>query len=222
MVSDATVERVLRSVAPAVSVDREQVAALLDNPPRPDQILAMLSDASPLAARAAVVYLGVCGTMQDVPVLALCLRHRDEGVARLAEHCLWSLWLQAGSEEGNQSLAEAVAALRDDRVVYAVSALERLTRAEPEFAEAWFQLGVARALLDQPEPAARAYRRALQHNPYHFAAAAALGHAEVELGKLPAALQNYQRAVQIHPRLEGVQELIDELAPRVRPRSDAG
>ncbi len=222
MLPNATVERVLRSVAPAISVDRELVAGLLASPPTPERILMMLSEASPSQARAAVVYLGVCGTIEDAPVLALCLRHPDEGVARLAEHCLWGLWMRAGSEEGNCSLAEAVAAIRDNRVVYAVVLLERLTRLEPDFAEAWFQLGVARALLDQPELAASAYRRALEFNPYHFAAAASLGHAEVELGRLPDALHNYRRAVDIHPRLEGVQELIDELEARVRPRSDAG
>ena len=101
MVPHATVDRVLQSVAPSVCVDRDVLDTLLTERPGPDAIIALLSVPSVPVVRAAVVYLGVFGTFRDSPLLVLCLQHRDDGVAQLAEKCLWSL-LDAGRHAARQ------------------------------------------------------------------------------------------------------------------------
>ena len=83
--------------------------------------------------------------------------------------------------------------------------------AEPDYAEAHFQRGLAFATLDRNDEAAEAFREALRLNPYHFAAAASLGHACLELGDLPAAVRYYRQALRLHPRLDDVPVALREV-----------
>lgn len=205
---DATVERVLQAVASDVCVDRSTLAGLLRDRPPPQSVIALLCRPAVRIVRAAVVYLTLYATPREWPLLALCLKHADAGVARLAEHGLWSLWMRAGTAAGNGQLAAAVELIRNADYAAALALLDALVEREPEFAEAHFQRGVALSLLDRNAEAARAYRASLRQNPCHFAAAAALGHACIELGDLPAALHHYRRALHIHPGLDDVREAL--------------
>jgi tetratricopeptide (TPR) repeat protein len=108
-------------------------------------------------------------------------------------------------------LADAVELIRTGSIEEALRGLIRLTAREPGFAEAHFQRGLALALAGRDAEAAGCYERALQLNPYHFAAAAALGHACVEQGDLRGAMRYYRQALQIHPRLEGVPQALQDL-----------
>ena len=135
----------------------------------------------------------------------------SHSVVQLAEHCLWSIWMQSGSEEGNRHLAAAVGCMKTGDHAAAIKVLDALVAREPEFAEAHFQRGLALAAADQTAEAEDAYRQALRLNPYHFGAAAALGHACVERGHLQAALHFYRQALRIHPQLEDVPDAVHEV-----------
>lgn len=215
MMRDAAVDQVLRSVSADVCVDRQVLATLLRERPGTDAVVALLSVPADPVVRAAVVYIGLYGSVQDSPLLVLCLQHRDDGVAGLAEHCLWSLWMQAGSPVGNRQLAAGVDAIRDEDYSAAVAVLRTLSEQESTFAEAHFQLGLALCLLERTEEAARAYRETLRLNPYHFGAMAALGHANVELGNVPGALRYYRRALHVHPRMEDVRDAVQQIEDMV-------
>lgn len=217
MTPDATVDHVLESVAPDAGVDRSVLAGLLRKRPHPRAIVPLLSAAAAETVCAAVVYLGCHGSARECPLLAQCLQHEDDSVARLAEYCLWSLWMQGGTERGNRRLAEAIGCIRDGDYAAAVDLLTVLVAEEPFFAEAYFQRGLALCLAGRQEEAARTHRHALRLNPHHFGAAAALGHACVAQGNLPGALYYYRRALRIHPRLEAVPDAIRELEAVVGP-----
>jgi tetratricopeptide (TPR) repeat protein len=208
---DATVDRILQRVIPGARVQRSILDALLRDQPKPETLVALLAAADPATVRAAVLYLGLYGTVCESAVLALCLHHEDKSVVQLAEHCLWSIWMQSGSEEGNRHLAAAVGCMKTGDHVAAIKVLDGLLAREPEFAEAHFQRGLALAAADQTAEAEDAYRQALRLNPYHFGAAAALGHACVERGHLQAALHFYRQALRIHPQLEDVPDAVHEL-----------
>ena len=218
MASNATVDRILQSVAPSSSVDRTVLARLLRERPRPPDILPLFSAAEAETVRAAVVYLGLYGTMTECSVLALCLQHADDEVAHLAERCLWSLWMQAGTETGNRHLAKAIRHIERAEYAAAIRILSDLLAHEPSFAEAHFQRGVALSLDDRIDEAAQAYREALRLNPHHFGATAALGHTCVDQANLSGALYYYRRALQIHPRMEDVPDALREVETIFRAR----
>lgn len=217
MTQEATVERLLQRIEPGIRLDWAVLARLLRDAPGREELAAELANADPEAARAAVVFLGLSARAHDAGALALCLHHDDQTVVRLAEHFLWALWMRSGSPAGNARLAAAIAHLRADRTAEAVEELRELVREEPAFAEAHFQLALALHASDELGGAEEAYMAALRLNPYHFAAAAALGHVHVERGAIDAAMHYYRQALRIHPRVEGVPEALGELASLAGP-----
>lgn len=211
MTFEATVNRILARVEPGLHLDRSVLAALVRERPKPEGLVSLLAAAEPTTVRAAVLYIGLYGTPREAPLLALCLHHADAGVVHLAEHCLWSLWMQGGSEDGNRSLALAIQAINSGDYRKAMQTLDTLLACEPGFPEAHFQRGLALSSAEQPKAAVREYRLALRLNPHHFGAAAALGHAFLEQGDLRGALRFYRKALRIHPRLEDLPDAVREL-----------
>lgn len=69
----------------------------------------------------------------------------------------------------------------------------------PDFAEAWFQLGLVAQDTGRPDTAADAYRRALAAQPSMHEAALNLGISEQERGNVDAALDAYAQAFKSHP-----------------------
>jgi len=208
---DATVSRILGRAQPGLHVDRSVLDALMRERPKPEALVTLLAVTDPATVRAAVLYLGLYGTVRESAVLVLCLQHEDAGVVQLAEQCLWALWMQGGSEAGNQRLVQAVGHMQSGDHKTAIEVLNCLISQEPGFAEAHFQRGLALCSADQPDEAAKEYRLTLRLNPYHFGAAAALGHSCVEQGNLQRALHYYRQALRIHPHLEDVPDAIHEL-----------
>ncbi len=156
MTYDATINRILRRVIPGVHVDRTVLDALIREKPTPAGLVSLLAAPDPSAVRAAVLYLGMYGTMRESAVLALCLHHEDAGVVQLAEHCLWSLWMQAGSADGNRRLASGIGYLETGDSRAAVRTFDALVAAEPDFAEAHFQRGLALSMMERVEEAEQA------------------------------------------------------------------
>ena len=146
-----------------------------------------------------------------MPGLVGLLGHDDPDVVQLAEDSLWRIWMRAGSGAANAVLAEAVDLIRRDQYRQAAQVLERLTAAEPTFAEAYNQRGIALCLLNQPAEAGRVFEEALRLNRCHFSAAVSLGHTCVERGNLRGALEHYRCALELHPRLEGIPEVVKRL-----------
>ncbi len=214
MIPQASVQHVLRTIAPTVPVDQAVLGALLNDHPTFDRIAHVLNDAAPETARAAVVYLGVHGSAREASVLVMLLQHPDAGVAELAEYGLWNIWMQAGSPAGNRRLVTAVELLAQQQPKPAAATLVSLTADEPHFAEAFHQLGIAYSTLEHWEHAAQAYRQALRLNPQHFAAAAGLGTTCLEQFNRIGALYYFRRAEQIHPRMPGIADAIAALSAR--------
>ncbi len=222
VIQDATVDQVLQSVAHPESIDRSVLAVLLREQPGPDILLPLLSARHAATVRAAILYLGLYGSVRHTPLLALCLHHADAEVAALAEHCLWSVWMQSGSEQGNDMLARAIDRMRAGNHRQAIALLAMLILREPGFAEAHFQSGLALASVNRHGEAARAYQEALRLNPHHFAAAAALGHACVELDNLAGALRYYRLALRIHPHQEELRDAAGRLEAAIEPWPPTG
>lgn len=213
----ATADEVLRSVAPDMGVDRGTLARLLRCQPPVEAVLPLLSTPGTETVRAAVLYIGLHGTESECALLALCLRHRDLDVVRLAEYGLWRIWMEAGTPQANRLLAAAIYRIQKAEYTAALRVLSRLAVAEPDFAEVYFQQGIALSMLERVTEAGHAYREALRLNTYHFGAAAALGHTCVEQGNLIGALHYYRRALQIHPRLDDLPQAVQALERKLGP-----
>ncbi len=217
----ATIDQVLRAARGHFPVDEPTLSRLLADHPTFESVAPLLKEPRNETVRSAVLYLSAAGSREEAGVLSLLLHHPDQGVVELAEYGLWRIWMQSGTVRGNRALSEGIAQLKRGELSAADQTLRRLIADEPGFAEAHFQHGLVLASLERVSEADRAYRQALKLNPGHFAAAAALGHACVEQHNLVGALYYYRRAIEIHPRLDGIAEVVRELERSVGRGYDA-
>jgi len=212
-------ERFLDQIQPALA--RGELSLVLTRLARewpPSRLTGLLDCPAPGVVALAARCLGLIGTMRHSPALAALLGHENEAVVKAAEDALWSIWMRSGSPEANRALAAAVEQVRREDLDTAADMLEKLTAAEPGFAEAHHQRALTLHSLGRIEPAEGAYREALRLNPYHYAAAAGLGHICVERGDLGGALQHYRSALHVHPRLAEIREFVLQLEAAVQRR----
>src|SRR5262245_29040727 len=86
--------------------------------------------------RAAVLGLGLIGTMESNGALARVLHDPERTVARMATDALWQLWFRGGSDEENSEL-QRILHLPDFMEILA--GLDDLVREAPRFAEVFNQ-----------------------------------------------------------------------------------
>jgi tetratricopeptide (TPR) repeat protein len=220
--SDTAANQFLTDIAPAFeNGDLSGLLAMLHEQWPPDRLTALLASPSPKVLDGAARCLGLTASMPHCPQLAHLLGHADEVVSKSAEDALWSIWMQAGPPATRDQLAQAIQHIHKGVFKAALSVLDELLAADSDFAEAHHQRAIALHLLEQPEAAAKAYQRVLALNPYHFAAAAGLGHTYVERGDIRRALELYRLALQIHPGLAEIREAVKQIEKALRKRDVA-
>lgn len=209
----------LAEVGPIVGRGRVADAlAALNGRWNPQRLTELLASQDTRAAALAARCLGMTGDMESCPDLVRLLARPDREITPAAEDALWSLWMRASSETATQALTAAMRLIDEGNCGAALELLHDLIEVEPQFAEAHHQAALAHHSLSDFPAAEQEYRETVRLNPFHYAALAGLGHLAVERGDLSSALQFYRRAVQIHPRLEGVSELLPALEA-ARPKS---
>jgi tetratricopeptide (TPR) repeat protein len=158
--------------------------------------------------RAAVLALGMIGSMDSNVLLAGRLQDDDAAVRRYATDAMWAVWYRAGTPVQNEKLKKLMRA-RD--LKRALAGLDALIADAPDFAEAYNQRAIvffrkgefARSIAD--------CEQALKRNPYHFGAQAGMAQCYVRLKKPRAALKAFQQALRLNPNLDDVAENIRTL-----------
>jgi len=168
----------------------------------------LLSSTDVRTRRAAVLALGLIGTIEVNPAVAAVLRDEDPLVQRFASDALWELWFRAGTVEQNRLLEQAA---RDRDQSKARAELDSLIRQVPNYAEAYNQRAIWFFKRGEFTRAVDDCEATLRLNPYHFGAAAGLGQCYLKLGKPRAALRAFRIAIEINPGLEHLRDTIRSL-----------
>jgi tetratricopeptide (TPR) repeat protein len=171
-------------------------------------LLRLLANPDAVTRRAAVLALGLVGTMGANEALAARLQDDDADLARLAADALWSVWFRGDSPANSEEL-QRLAKVRDREK--ALAGLDRLLQRAPLFAEAYNQRAIVLFRLKQYERSIADCERTVQLNPFHFGAQAGLGQGLLQLRKHKAALKAFRNALRINPHLDGVAETIRTL-----------
>ncbi len=171
-------------------------------------LLRLVGSGDSLSRRAALMALGLLGTLNAAPGIAVCLHDEDRETAQMAADTLWTLWFRGDSPANNAEL-QRLARQRDrDKALAGISAL--IQRA-PEFAEAYNQRAIIYFRLKQFERSIADCEKALALNPHHFGAQAGLGQCHLQMRKHRAALKAFRAALRINPHMDGVAETIRAL-----------
>jgi len=213
----------VRQVRPVLERrDAEALARYLRRDWPNERLRSLLECGHDDAVRVAIVCLSLTGTMADTHAVAVLLQDGDAETARLAEHALWSIWFQAGDDEANVGLVNAVRLIGENRLAEAAAHLDEVVRRSPTFAEAYNQRAIVHFLEGNYPAAIADCRRTLRLNGHHFGALAGLAHNYVSLGQLERALDTYHHALTVHPRLEGIRQSISQIRAYLRQRRVPG
>ena len=171
--------------------------------------LQRLADAPHAESRcAAVLALGLVGTMASSEALADRLHDEEPQVRRFAVEALWALWFRGNDAACGEELRRLVRL--SDRAA-ALAGLDALIRKAPDFAEAYNQRAIIHFRNEDYEKSIADCQRVLERNPYHFGALSGMAECYVNLRRPRAALKAYRQAYRINPNLGGVEETIKAL-----------
>jgi tetratricopeptide (TPR) repeat protein len=159
----------------------------------------------PRTRRAAVLALGLLGSMQSNGPLAAMLHDEDRVVKQLAIDALWSLWFRADTDAHNLELRRL---MRLKEPAKGVAGLDRLIKRAPLFAEAYNQRAILYFRLEEFQHSVADCEAVLKLNPYHFGALAGMAQCYMKLKKPRSALKAFRNAFAINPNLEGVEDTI--------------
>ncbi len=162
--------------------------------------------------QAAVLALGLTGTMNVNASLAARLHDEEPLVSEMAADALWSLWFRADTPQHNdelQRLMQMELTAADAGLVLA--GLNALITQAPRFAEAYNQRAIVHFRTGAYAKSIADCEKVLRLNPYHFGAASGMAQSFMKQKKLRAALRTYRRANRINPRLDGVRDVIETL-----------
>jgi tetratricopeptide (TPR) repeat protein len=165
----------------------------------------LLTSGDPRCRRAAVVALGLVGTMAVNGAVASMLQDRDRLTRYLASDALWAIWSRGYSERYNRELQRL---LQQPDLRAKLAGLDRLVRRASDFAEAFNQRAILYYRLGKFRKAIADCERVMRLNPHHFGAAAGMAQCYLKLNKPRAALRSFRVALAINPNLDDVEETI--------------
>jgi tetratricopeptide (TPR) repeat protein len=168
----------------------------------------LLDSGNAATRRAAVLALGLLGTMASNHHVAAQLHDGDRAVRRLAADALWAVWFRADSMANNQELQRLVQRRDPDEMLDGLSAL---IRKAPHFAEAYNQRAIVYFRKKEFQKSIADCEKVVQLNPYHFGAYAGMAQCYLNLNKPRSALKAFRNALQINPNMEGVEDAIRSL-----------
>lgn len=163
---------------------------------------------TPQARRAAVLSLGLVGTMECNPKLARALRDSDATVRTLAENALWAVWFRADTPENNEALERVRELIGRGRLAEAEELATQLVTRSPGFAEAYNQRAIIAFYRGDFADSAADCRTVLEHNPFHVGALAGLAQCYLRLDQKREALATFRRALELQPHSAALRETI--------------
>jgi tetratricopeptide (TPR) repeat protein len=161
--------------------------------------------------RAAVLALGFLGDYGVNAALGRALQDEDRTVRSLAQDSIRNVWTRDGGEKERRELGAIIRLIAAQQFQPAIRRATRLLERAASLAEVWNQRAIANYSVGRYDDAIRDCHQALELNPYHFAAAAGMGQAYLELGRRSNALESFRRALRLNPDLEAVRVQVARL-----------
>lgn len=156
------------------------------------------------------------GDRRLVPALlrALCVVTDEyEGAAQAIEHALWMLWQKSGNSHYDARLLDGIRAMSivPDGLPMAREIFTEIMETKPEFAEAHNKRATALYLMQLYDLSIADCDNALTLNPQHFGALSGKGLCYLALHRYKDALESFEAALLINPRMEHVRRYRESL-----------
>jgi tetratricopeptide (TPR) repeat protein len=143
----------------------------------------------------------------------------DDASAKAVEDRIWAVWTGAGNETTNLLMARAKKAADDKDYNLAVRMLSAVIEIKPDFTEAWNRRATVYFLQKEYTNSMADIAKVLSREPRHFGALSGLGMIMQEVGDEKHALEAYRKALEVYPRLKGMDEKVKTLTEKVEGRT---
>ena len=143
----------------------------------------------------------------------------DDDTAKAVEDRIWAVWSGAGNETTNLLMARAKKAADDKDYDLAVRMLSAVIEIKPDFTEAWNRRATVYFLQREYTNSIADIGKVLSREPRHFGALSGLGMIMQEVGDEKHALEAYRKALEVYPRLKGMDEKVKTLTEKVEGRT---
>ena len=131
--------------------------------------------------------------------------------ARSAEQDIWTIWMESDSPTAEILLRQATRAMNDGAPEPALSILNRLTGAYPDFAEAWNKRATLHFIMGNDQASLADIDHVLELEPRHFGALSGRGMIEQRRKNYGAAIAAFKEALAINPNMASVKDALKEL-----------
>ena len=139
--------------------------------------------------------------------------------ARLAEEAIWQIWLISNNARTDALMARGVGAMNRGDNARALAAFDDIVRILPGFAEGWNKRATVRYLMGSHQESLGDIARTLALEPRHFGALSGRGLVNLALGEEETALEAFEAALQIYPRLPGAKSHIKALREKLKGKA---
>lgn len=132
---------------------------------------------------------------------------------------IWAVWFNSGSVDVDALVKQAQLAIREGGVQEAYGALDRAIEIAPDYAEAWNRRATLNYMMGRHTESVRDIQKTLSLEPRHFGALSGLGLIYLAQKNWSAALNAYEKAVEVNPWLPNKDRILAQLRERVEGES---
>ncbi len=142
----------------------------------------------------------------------------DAASAKAIEDRIWAVWIISPSDTANLLMTRVKTAIETKDLDLAVKLLDAIIVLKPDYVEAWNRRATIHYMRKDFERSLADIRQILAREPRHFGALAGLGLIMQDFGDDKRALEIYRRALDVHPHLPRIPDLIKTLTEKVEGR----
>jgi tetratricopeptide (TPR) repeat protein len=142
----------------------------------------------------------------------------DAESAKQVENRIWALWIASGSDTANLLMTRVKAAVEAKDLDLAIELLNAVVKIKPDYVEAWNRRATVHYMRKEFGESLQDIRQVLQREPRHFGAMSGLGMILQEFGDEKRALNVFRRALEIHPHMPKIPDLVKGLTEKVEGR----
>jgi tetratricopeptide (TPR) repeat protein len=142
----------------------------------------------------------------------------DPDTAKQVENRIWALWTASGSDTANLLMTRSKAAIDGKDLDLAITLLNSIVEIKPDYIEAWNRRATLHYMRKDFGKAMEDIRQVLIREPRHFGAISGLGMILQEFGDEKRALDAFRKALEIHPHLQKIPDLVKSLTEKVEGR----
>ncbi len=136
--------------------------------------------------------------------------------AREVEASIWQIWLHSDDEVIGMLMAQGVAAMSRQDMRAALGKFDQIVKIAPGFAEGWNKRATVYYLLGNFSGSLHDIERTLNLEPRHFGALSGRGLVLLELEEIKAALESFEAALKVYPKLSGASHNAEALRREIQ------